>query len=496
MYNQPNMKPYVMVQTLLLVAVTAVSGFFNPAKAQKVEWVSTTATAKWQTEKAPAFQKAGTADVVIHTDQPLQTMEGFGACFNELGWTSLNTLSDADKKQIFSELFSPGKGANFSIFRMPLGANDFSLKWYSYNETDGDFAMQHFSIANDMHTLVPFIKSALTYNPKLKLWASPWSPPTWMKYNKHYAGAAFPKGGATSWRDLRFNFAGLDNGIKPGQTGKAGTDMFIQEPVYYKAYALYFSKFIQAYQQQGIRIGMVMPQNEFNSPQTFPSATWTAKGLSSFVSYLGPEMDKLGVKIFMGTMEKGNSKLVDSVLNSAESSKYIKGAGFQWDGKLAISAIHAKKPNLTLYQTEHECGNVLNDWAYAKYSWTLLSHYLKNGVTAYEYWNLSLPEGGKSTWGWYQNSLITVNEAAKTYTWNNEYYLMKHFSHYVQPGAKYLQANPKEKNVLSFRNPDKSIAVIVYNDNAAEKVIRIKLGERTIALLFKGDSFNTLLIKY
>ena len=216
----------------VLMMMNIVPGLFIQSIAQKVEWVSTTATSKWKQQKAPFVTKGGTGDVVIQIDKPLQRMEGFGACFNELGWTSLNSLSTKDKEQIFSELFTPGKGANFSIFRMPVGANDFSLKWYSYNEAPEDFEMRNFSIANDMNTLVPFIKSALKYNPKLKLWASPWSPPTWMKYNKHYAGAAFPKGGATSWRDLRFNFAGLDNGIKPGQTGKAGTDMFIQEPAY------------------------------------------------------------------------------------------------------------------------------------------------------------------------------------------------------------------------------------------------------------------------
>ncbi|RZM25445.1 MAG: beta-glycosidase, partial [Pedobacter sp.] len=214
-----------------------------------------------------------------------------------------------------------------------------------------------------------------------------------------------------------------------------------------------------------------------------------------FISYLGPEMDKLGVSVFMGTVEKGNPKLVDSVLNAAESGKYIKGAGFQWDGKLAIPTIHAEHPALTVYQTEHECGNGLNDWAYAKYSWTLLDHYLKNGVTAYQYWNLSLPVGGKSTWGWYQNSLITVDQTNKTYTWNNEYYLMKHFSHYVQPGAAYLKGSPDEKNVIAFENPDKSIAVIVYNDSNADKTIRIKIGDHTIAPLFKAESFNTLLFK-
>ena len=72
-----------------------------------------------------------------------------------------------------------GVGANFTICRMPVAANDFAINWYSYDETEGDFAMEHFSIDNDKQTLIPFIKSAQKYNPEIKLWASPWSPPSW-----------------------------------------------------------------------------------------------------------------------------------------------------------------------------------------------------------------------------------------------------------------------------------------------------------------------------
>ena len=80
------------------------------------------------------------------------------------------------------ELFFPGVGANFTICRMPVGANDFSRDWYSYDEVDGDFTMEHFTIANDQQTLIPFIKNAQKYQPDLRLWASPWCPPAWMKY--------------------------------------------------------------------------------------------------------------------------------------------------------------------------------------------------------------------------------------------------------------------------------------------------------------------------
>lgn len=160
----------------------------------KVDWITTSQTEQWKEQKGlTTAETSDKVDVEVLLDKPFQTIDGFGTCFNELGWTSLNILSPKDKENIFRELFAPGVGANFTICCMPVGANDFSRSWYSYNETDGDFEMKNFSIAHDMQTLVPFIKSAQKYNPSLKLWASPWSPLTWMKYNKHYALKGFPK---------------------------------------------------------------------------------------------------------------------------------------------------------------------------------------------------------------------------------------------------------------------------------------------------------------
>jgi O-glycosyl hydrolase len=134
----------------------------------------------------------------------------------------------------------------------------------------GDFALEHFSISKDLETLVPFIKNALRYRPNLKLWASPWSPPTWMKYNNHYAAKM-------SEPQMP------PNGLRPDQAGKEGSDLFIQEDLYFSTYASYIARFIRDYGSQGINIGMVMPQNEFNSAQPFPSCCWTPEGLARFI---------------------------------------------------------------------------------------------------------------------------------------------------------------------------------------------------------------------
>jgi glucosylceramidase len=455
-------------------------------KGVAAEWVVTTQSSQWQTKDqltvAPALN--GNWDVEVHLDKLLQTVDGFGACLNELGWDSLSALNEADREAILEELFAPGVGANFNSCRMPIGANDFSRDWYSYDEVPGDFALEHFSISRDLELLVPFTKSALRYQPHLKLWASPWSPPTWMKYNKHYAGKlSEPEMPA--------------NGLRPDQVGKEGTDMFIQEDPYFKTYAAYFARFIKEYRSQGINIGMVMPQNEFNSPQPFPSCCWTPEGLARFISFLGPEMEKLNVEVFLGTMERPNDKLVDLPLLDPKSSKYIKGVGCQWAGRRAIPRIHIRYPDLKLYQTEQECGDGANDWRYCRWAWTLMKIFLQNGASAYYYWNISLKQGGVSRWGWAQNSLVTVDTKAKAFRYNYEYYLIKHLSHYVQAGARRLDTMTLTgyDNLLVFANPDNSVVILTQNDLCQDLPIRVKAGDKVIAATLQADSFNTFVVR-
>ena len=244
---------------ILTISLCACTQHRNPA----VEWISTTADSLFVSHSGIFMSESvDSADVEILLDNPMQEIDGFGACFNELGWTSLSELNSEDRENIIKDLFSKD-GMNFSVGRMPLGANDFSRDWYSYNETDKDFEMENFSIANDEETLIPFIKAALAVRPDLRLWASPWCPPTWMKYNKHYACMyQDPETVRENMKQLGIsNNITTVNHLTPDQQGAEGADMFIQEPEYLKAYALYFKKFIEAYRSKGIRIEMVGPGN-------------------------------------------------------------------------------------------------------------------------------------------------------------------------------------------------------------------------------------------
>jgi len=254
---------------------------------------------------------------------------------------------------------------------------------------------------------------------------------------------------------------------------------------------------VDEYRKQGIDVGMVMPQNEFNSAQVFPSCCWTAQGLARFISYLGPEMARRGVSVFLGTMERANESLVEVSLQDPAVAPHVKGVGFQWAGKGAIEAIHRRYPDLRLYQTEQECGDGKNDWRYCRYAWTLMKHYLRNGASAYFYWNISLKKGGVSRWGWAQNSLVTVDPDAKTFAYTHEYYLMKHLCAFVRPGARRLDAVSWSgyDNQLAFANPDGSTVVVVQNDLAEPMPVRIRVGGSVVAPTLPADSFSTLVVK-
>jgi glucosylceramidase len=273
-------------------------------------------------------------------------------------------------------------------------------------------------------------------------------------------------------------------------------NMFIQEDAYFEAYALYFAKFIEAYRAENIPIFMIMPQNEFNSCQSFPSCTWQSSGLNKFVGeFLGPKMQELGVQIMFGTMERPNSALVDTLLQDPKSSKYITGVGFQWAGKQSVGAIHKNYPELKIYQTEQECGNGANSWKGAIYAWSLMKHYFNNGANVYDYWNTSLEEGGMSRWGWSQNSLVTVDKEKKTYKFTYEYYMMKHAGHYVLPGAQKLATDGEFSNLLAFKNTDGSYVLIIQNDKEKETIKPvIRLDKYVFSPILKPNSINTIVV--
>ena len=436
------------------------------ADTDKIIWFSTTETEPWK-KMSYAPPKAESFSELVLSEEFDQVIDGFGACFNELCEIALRQLPDEQHEKVLDLLYSPGEdGLRLNFCRMPIGASDYAESWYSYDEADGDYEMEHFSIDRDRRYLLPMIRGAFERNGNIRLFASPWSPPTWMKYPKAY------------------NFGTL-----------------VMDEKNLRAYALYFAKFAEAYRAEGIRIDAIHVQNEPFADQKFPSCRWTGEQFITFIGkYLGPLFEERGIDtdIFLGTVNSDEVKTyndyVCALLLDPDASRYTAGIGLQWASKAIVPLIHESFPEVYTVQTENECGDGENTWEYAKYIYGLFRHYLTNGVRAYTYWNPVLASGGMSTWGWQQNSMITVENG--TYRLNPEYYVMKHFSRFIRPGAQRLRlyGHPCSDSA-AFRNPGGEIVLVTRNPFPHGHTVRVTAGCRDYAFDLPADSINTIVIE-
>jgi len=173
---------------------------------------------------------------------------------------------------------------------MPIGASDYAMDWYSLNDHPGDLGMRSFSLVRDRQYLIPYIKAALSINPGLRIWGSPWCPPAWMKGNNHYT------------------CQGQDNSSR-----------LVWKPEILSAYAHYLSLYVQSYRREGIPIYAVHVQNEPHACQIFPSCLWSGEELRDFIrDYLAPcfRKDHLDAEIWLGTINHGDYRKYAGVVLS------------------------------------------------------------------------------------------------------------------------------------------------------------------------------------
>lgn len=433
----------------------------------------------WKMSTAALADKAsGTAQVTIRTNAPQQTFNGWGTCFNELPWDAYNMLDETQQQLFARRLFNPDGDLRLTVGRIPVGASDYGRDWYSCDEYEGDFAMEHFNIDRDLTTVIPSIKVAQAQNPNMTFWASPWSPPQWMKTNKHYAQRK------TNTNGCPFSVAPYDN------------DQFIDSAKYYDAYCLYFSKFIDAYREQGIPITALAYQNEAYSNTPYPGCSWTAKTTGKFLGqYLGPYMSEHqpGVKLIVGTMNTNHLDVFNTILNSEGVSQYCSMIGFQWEGGQVINTVQSQYPGYEMVMTESECGSGTFDWAAAAHTFQLVNHYLANRVTTYTYWNAILKDRGVSTWGWVQNALVQVSSSTKQPRYTAEYYAYKHYTHLIPPGSKILTCD--ESNLLvSALRPDGNVVVVIGNNGTSDKTLTIDIDGKYLVADVPVKSFTSYVI--
>lgn len=473
--------------------------FISTIEAQTFTWTSSTEGAYWQGKNIKLESGAITnPDLDISVAAASVTFQGWGTCFNELGWDALKTLAQSDQDKILKDIFSPQGDLRFTLGRFSMNANDYARDWYSSDEVDGDFELTHFNIDRDKTTLIPYIKAAQKNNPQLRFWISPWSPPSWMKVNHYYSVRSSKEYNTMSPLSdvvLYEKSTETNDNVFPKQL--AVNDYLIQDPRYLKAYADYFCKFISAYRQEGIPITSVMYQNEAYSYTIYPGCAWTAEGSIRFnTEYLGPALKAKHpeVSLFLGTINTNRYDIIDQILSDPRMNQTIKGVGFQWEGGQILPRIRKKYPQYQYVQTESECGWGSFDWKSAEHTFALINQYLGNGCTEYTFWNAILADEGTSGWGWKQNALIRVDSEKKTFTYTPEYYAVKHYCRFVPPMSELLSfkaAGEDKKPILIFRNPKGKYVIIAGNFNDKKQRLTVKLGKKNLSVTLAPHSLNT-----
>jgi glucosylceramidase len=427
--------------------------------------VTSSKGAYWVTTGKLTEAASGTADVTVNDASTAQTWKGFGGSFNEKGWGYLSLLSESDRNRALGLLFGRD-GCNLTLGRIPIGATDYANDRYSLDEVpagETDLTLERFSIARDEQQLIPYVKAAQAIKGDLRFWASPWSPPTWMKEGPFNDDSPF------------------DGGSMKGDEATLG------------ALAKYFVKFVQAYADHGISIDVVAPQNEPGYSGTYPTCAWAPETYAAFVGqHLGPALAaaNLNTQIMLGTFNggQGDTDIISTVMGNATSRGYIALLGYQWG--MEANARADRQYDIPIWQTEHKCGNypweggfneqvAPNDHAYAVESWGLLRVWIDAGVNAYSVWNLVLDTVGAgidSMRFWPQNALMTVDTTAKTLAITPTYYVIRHLAQFVEPGAVVLGTTGGE--ALAFKNPGGSVVTVLRNSGAAKTYTLAVAGKR------------------
>jgi glucosylceramidase len=453
-----------IVSTLLLSAIALLP---LPSLAQKdaILWLTNPDRSALLAEQSPklAFSGATPTGQIIEVDsaKTYQTMDGFGFALTGGSAMLIHHMDAAKRAALLHNLFTTeGDGIGVSYLRVTVGSSDMNDHVYSYDDmpegqTDPD--MTHFSLAPDETDVIPVLKEILAINPKIKILASPWSAPLWMK-----------------------------------TTGKAQGGVLL--PEYFPAYAKYWVKYIQGMKAEGITIDTLTIQNEPLNEKNTPSMVMLAPEQADFIEHdLGPAFQKAGIqtKILLYDHNLDHPAYVLSILKDPGAAKYVDGSAWHlYGGKVdAMTQVHDAFPNKNIYFTEQSITErpgvtALNvGKPVARVIIGVTRNWSKNVLL----WNLAAdPNAGPHT----NDGGCPVCYGALTIDGDNvtrllAYYVLGHASKFVPPGSVRIDSNSLDTlpNV-AFKTPDGKEVLIVSNPGDTPQ---------SFAVREKGKSFTTSL---
>jgi len=412
-------------------------------------WLTTPNRAKLLSHEPDlAFVEGANADAqyVIQIDDSVryQQMEGFGAAMTDSSaWLIMRVLNAAQRTELMNNLFTrEGDGIGLSYVRLPIGASDFAVHDYSYaSERDPD--LENFSINYDEAYIIPALQLALDLNPQLRFMGSPWSAPGWMK-----------------------------------STGSFHGGRLLAE--YYPAWANYLVRFIQAYAEHGIPIDSLTPQNEPNHSQdTYPTMLMSAEGQQTFVrDHLGPALRDAGLDtrlvIFDHNWDLWRYPML--VLSDPGAAAFVDGVAFHcYGGDVGVqSIVHENYPDVGIWFTECSGGGWAEGFG-SNLGWntrTLGINNFRNWGNSLMLWNIALDQNAGPQNGGCGNcrGVVTINDSSGEVTYNEEYYILGHWSKFVDPGAYRIESTAFDEGQpqnVAFLNPDGSLVLVVHATQAA-----------------------------
>lgn len=391
--------------------------------------------------------------IAVDPDKSYQQVIGFGAAMTDASAYLINKMSASDREALLQDLFGRANGIGLSFMRVPMGASDFSMRHYSYDDVpppQTDSTLAHFSIDPDRADKLPLLRRALAINPRLKVMASPWSVPGWMKSTNSLI---------------------------------AGT----LQPRFYDSFAEYFVKFIRAYEAEGVPIYAISLQNEPNyEPANYPGMRIDAAARARVIgNHLGPRFASAGIHTLIWDWDH-NWDLPQqplAVLADTSARKYVQGIAWHcYAGDVsAQSTVHDAYPDKDAYLSECSGGEWSPKFA-DNLKWfvqTLIIGAMRNWARGVLLWNLALNENYGPHLGGCGNcrGVVTINSVTGKYTRNVEYYALAHASKFVHPGAHRLDSHSDSTLAsVAFRNEDGTKVLIVLNAGKVEILFGLRWG--------------------
>lgn len=484
--NLYRMKKYTVTSLALLFACTAFAQQSKTnkysAKGKKITVFTTaentesrlkeTDILEFQSSKQPLETEAS---VFVNPDKTFQTFMGIGGAITDASAEVFAKLSKEKQKEFVNAYYDKDKGIGYSLIRTTIHSSDFASGSYTYiKENDKD--LKSFSIDHDKKYRIPLIKEALRTAGKIPLYASPWSPPAFMKDSK--------------------------NMLKGGKL----------LPEYYQSWATYYTKFIKAYEKEGMPIWGITVQNEPMAVQTWESCIYTAEEERDFVkNYLGPTMEKNGLDDKKIVVWDHNRDLMvqraNVIYSDKEASKYIWGMGFHWyetwnGGKPMfdnVKQVYEAYPDKNLMFTEG-CVEVFDAKKYQfwsngeRYGLNMINDF-NNGTVAWTDWNILLDEkGGPNHVGNFCFAPLHADSNTGNLIYTPSFYYIGHFSKFIRPEAKRVSTAVSRSQLAStsFYNKDGKMVTVVMNQSDDTIKYNLIVDESKAEVTIPGHAIQTL----